>query len=238
MAQRLGPASEALALNWLGAAFMELGRVAEAERVLSSSLTRLEQLRAQGSYDAEAHVKVLTSLAAIDLHLERNRNAEHHLLQALTIWRGVARSQTNEEFAAFLNNLGVLRYRQRRLHDAEQHLREALGIWRESVLPGDPRPPVGMAHLAGILSLLGKNDEADRLSAQALDSFASVVHPNPLIASKLLSIRAQVLRRSKRGREAKALETKARDLLRQNENADVVDLSVLGARRLAPSPVR
>src|SRR5262245_48129872 len=66
MAQRLGPAREAMVSAWLGSALIELGRVSEAERVLRRSLTLLEQLQDQGIYDAEAHAKLLTSLAAID----------------------------------------------------------------------------------------------------------------------------------------------------------------------------
>jgi hypothetical protein len=51
------------------------------------------------------------------------------------------------------------------------------------------------------------------------------------MGSELLWVRAFVLRRAKRGREAKRFEALARELQRQTEAYHVIDVSRMGARR-------
>jgi hypothetical protein len=78
-----------------------------------------------------------------------------------------------------------------------------------------------------VLSQLGRHDEADRLSGEALADFDSKLEQELLVTAELLSVRASILRKAKRGREAQALEALSRDFLRKTELQHGIDVSRL-----------
>jgi tetratricopeptide (TPR) repeat protein len=232
LGQRIDSNREAIALALLASASMDMGRVREAEQALVRCVALHEGLRGQSDYDYRAHATVLTALATIDVQLGRANQAERRFAEALPIWESVTGRLNDPEFAAYLNNLAVLRYQQRQYQKAEESLQQALVIWRQTTTENDPKLVQGMAHLARVRSVLGKDDEADALSAEALRSFAGDQGRNPLIAFQVLCIRSRVLRKAKRVREAKALEAQAQNLVRQTNDRNIVDLATLMRERL------
>ncbi|MBL8296147.1 MAG: tetratricopeptide repeat protein [Bryobacterales bacterium] len=147
-----------------------------------------------------------------------------------SIWRSIPGSGKNGDFAANLNNIGLLYFRQGRYSDAARRLREAVALFQDSVPADDPRLAKARYNLAGVVSRLGLHEEADRLSSRALADFSGKLDQEPQLAAELLSIRGSVLRKAKRGREAKVVEALARDFLRKAGAHHRVDVSAFGLR--------
>lgn len=227
MSKRLDPASEADALACLGTSLMELGRLADAERVLVRCLALREKLWGPRNVEDLTHAKVLTSLGGVDLQLGRYEQADRRLNLARRIWETRQPSSRDPNYATCLNNIAVLRCQQSRFQDAARLMREAVGRWEESLPPGNRKIVLGMANLAGILSRLGAHTDADDLSSRALAAFEDRLELEPTLAVRLLRIRCDILRKGGRGREAKAFDNRARFLEMQSGTGHVVDISVL-----------
>jgi tetratricopeptide (TPR) repeat protein len=177
------------------------------------------------------HARILTGLAGVYLELHQYQQAEKRLDEALTIWRRIPESQQDPEFAVYFNNLGMLRYSQGQYSEAARCLREAVTTAEQAVPRDERRLAQSTAFLAGALSRLNLHTEADALSTRALAAFDGRLEQEPIMGSELLWVRAFVLRRAKRGREAKRFEALARELQRQTEAYHVIDVSRMGARR-------
>jgi hypothetical protein len=100
-----------------------------------------------------------------------------------------------------------------------------LALLQDTIPSGDRRLVQAKSSLAAVLSRLGRHDEADRLSREALAAFDSKLEQEPFLTVELLSIRASVLRKAKRGREAQAVEALRREFLRKTELPHRVDVS-------------
>jgi tetratricopeptide (TPR) repeat protein len=223
----LGPLAQSMALEWLASSYLELRRLTEARRVLLRCLELRAPLASRQVPDLH-HTRLLTSLGGIELSLKRYREAEEHLGQALHIWKHAPGGRNGPDLAILLNNLAMLNYAQRRYAAAAERLRQVVALCEESAPAGDRRLAQARSNLAGVLSLLGNHDEADRLSRKALSGFSGSLEQEPLTAAELLSIRASVLRKSGRRREAKAVEAQAREFLRRTGLHQRVDVSLLG----------
>ena len=229
-AEGMGPLSEAIALEWVGSAYLKLGRLAESERALVRCVELRDKVWGTANGRNPNHARILTSLGGVELVLGRYKQAEERFDMALGIWRGVPRRDKDEDFAANLNNIGLLYFTQGRYSDAARRLREAVTLFQDSVPADDQRLAKAKCNLAGVLSRLGLHEEADRLSSQALTGFSGKMDQEPLIAADLLTIRGSVLRKAKRGREAKAVEARARDFLRKAGAHHRVDVSAFAPR--------
>ena len=106
-------------------------------------------------------------------------------------------------------------------------MREALGLFQRFAAEDDNRLAQARAHLAAALSWLNHHDEADALSARALTDFRHKLEKHPFVGSELLAVRLLVLRRAKRGREAKVLEGFAREFQSRTGARHVVDITDL-----------
>jgi tetratricopeptide (TPR) repeat protein len=230
MAEGMGPPSESLALSWVGSAYFKLRRLAESERALVRCVELRNRLWGTGNELDPNHARILTSLGAVELLLGRSRQAEERFDKALGIWRSVPGGDKDGDFAANLNNIAMLYFTQRRYSDAAGRFGEVVAMFQDSVSSDDNRLAQARSNLADTLSRLGQHDEADRLSSQALADFSGKMDQEPLIAADLLTIRGSVLRKAKRGREAKAVEARARDFLRKAGAHHRVDVSAFTPR--------
>jgi len=230
MAEGMDPFSESFALSCVGSAYFKLRRLAESERALVRSLELRNSLFGVGNERDPNHARILTSLGVVELVSGRYSQAEGRFDLALGIWRSVPGADKDGDFAVNLNNIGLLYFTQGRYSDAARHLREAVALMQDSFPADDPRLANAKCNLAGVLSRLGLHDEADRLSSQALAGFSSKMDQEPLVAAELLTIRGSVLRKAKRGREAKAAEARARDYLRKAGAHHRVDISAFAPR--------
>jgi len=229
-AEGMGPLSESIALEWVGSAYFELRRLAESERALVRCLELRDRFWGAGDGRNHNHARILTSLGGVELVLGRYKQAEGRFDMAISIWRSIPGSAKNGDFAANLNNIGMLYFTQRRYSAAAGRLREAVTLMQDSVPADDPRLAKARYNLAGVLSRLGLHEEADMFSSQALTDFSSKLDQEPLIAAELLTIRGSVLRKAKRGREAKAVEARAWDFLRKAGAHHRVDVSAFAPR--------
>jgi tetratricopeptide (TPR) repeat protein len=229
VARELDPAHQALALAWLGSASVEAGRFAEGEQYLLQCLALREQLWGPANQRDSNHAKLLSSLGAIDHRFGRYEDSERRLSEALTIWRSI--NETSDvDYGICLNNLAMLRYSQRRFMEAADHLREAIKAWQHTMPPSDRRLAQGVANLAGVLSRLNLHEEADACSSRALAMYEDGRNRDSAIIVRLMMIRAGVLRNAKRGREAKRLEQRARELTGEMGIEHVVDISAFGSQ--------
>ena len=230
-AEGMGPLSESIALEWVGSAYFELGRLAESERALVRCLELRNRFLGAGNERDHNHARILTSLGGVELVLGRYKQAEGRFDMAISIWRSIPGSARTGAFAANLNNIGMLYFAQGRYSDAARRLREAVALMQNSVPADDPRLAKARYNLAGVLSRLGLHAEADMFSSQALTGFSGKLDQEPLVAAELLTIRGSVLRKAKRGREAKAVEARARDFLRKAGAHHRVDVSAFAPRK-------
>lgn len=215
------------AWEWLGAAYVELRRLAEAQRALVRCLELRNQLWGSRNERDPHHAGILISLGSVELSLHRFRQAEDRFDEAFRIWQRVPGGQQNVEFGAYLNNVAMLNCARGRYSDAARHLREVVALWQDLLRSDDRRLVQAKSNLAGVLSRLGLHDEADRLSSEALADFSGKLEREPVAAVELLSIRSSILRAAKRGRETQHLEALARDLLRKTALQHRVDVSQL-----------
>jgi tetratricopeptide (TPR) repeat protein len=223
----LGPSREYVALEWLASTYLELRLWSDAQQALIRCLELRDNLWGSRNDGDPNHARILTSLGGLELALHRFTEAELHLNQALKIWRSVP-ELPKEEFAIYLNNAAMLNCAQNRYSDAAQRLREVIALLQDIVPHADRRLARARSNLGGVLSRLGHHDEADKFSSEALTGFAGKLDQEPMIAAELLSVRANVLRKAKRRREAKAVEALARDYLRKTELPHRIDMSLLG----------
>jgi len=230
MAEGMGPFSESLALSWVGSAHFKLRRLAESERALVRCVELRNRLWGTGNERDPNDARILTALGVVEFVLGRYSQAEGHFDMALGIWRSVPGGDKDGDFAANLNNIAMLYFTQRRYSDAAGRFGEVVAMFQDSVSSDDNRLAQARSNLADTLSRLGQHDEADRLSSQALADFSGKMDQEPLIAAALLTIRCSVLRKAKRGREAKAVEALARDYLRKAGAHHRVDVSAFAPR--------
>lgn len=227
-AEKMGPHSQSIALVWLASAYSEVGRLAQARRALLDSLELRERTWGTRNQSDPRHAGILTSLGGLELSLRRYAQAEDWLLRAMAIWERVPGRENDADFVTCLNNLAILDHIRHRDAQAERRLRQVVASWQTSLPLNDRRLIRAKSNLAGVLSRQGRHDEADQLSLEALAAFSQDLAQEPLIAVELLSVRRSVLRKGKRKREAKVVETQLREFLRRTDLPHRVDVSLLG----------
>lgn len=215
-------------MEWVGNAYFELRRLAESERAFVRCLELRDKAWGAGNGRNHKYARILTSLGGVELLRGRYRQAEERFDMAISIWRSIPQGEKDGNFAANLNNIGMLCFKQGRYADAARRFREVVTLFQDSSPADDKRLASARGNLAAALSHLGLHDEADRLSSQALADFSGKLDQEPQLAAELLSIRAVVLRKAKRGREAKDVETRAQEFLRKAGAHHRVDVSAFG----------
>jgi DNA-binding SARP family transcriptional activator/Tfp pilus assembly protein PilF len=158
-AQRSGwLAAENTAINNLGTVYAELGRLADAARLLRQTLEGARRLGSQGSIAAS-----LTNLGLTLNYLGRLDEALGHGLEALPLYRQ-AGSRNGE--AITLGNLGALSHQLGRLDDGLAYLQQALAIHRDIGDP--PAEAIALVEVADLHRSAGRYAEALRVGRSAL----------------------------------------------------------------------
>ena len=230
-AEALGPEQKSISLAWIGLTYAEQGRSVDAERALLTCVNLRELLWGQANQSNLDHARILTALGGVYIDLSQYDKAQQRLDEAGRIWRSSPEGSQDPEVATYLNNAGMLRYGRRQYAEAEPYMREAVALLQKSAADDDHRLAQVRAHLAAILSRLKLNDEADVLSAQAIDSFKHKLEQQPVVGSELLAVRLLVLRRARRRHEAKLVEALAREFQSRTRGRHVVDISALARSR-------
>jgi tetratricopeptide (TPR) repeat protein len=230
-AEALGPEQKSIGLAWVGLAYAEQGRSAEAERALTNCLNLRELLWSDSNQSNPDHAMILTALGGLYVDLRQYDKAEKRLDEAGRIWRSRPGGSQDSDVAVYANNSGMLWYGRGQYSKAEPYLREAVVLLERFAADDDNRLAQARAHLAAALSRLNLHVEADALSAQALTKFKHKLEKQPFIGSELLAVRLLVLRRAKRRHEAKVLEEFARVFQSRIGTRHVVDISALARSR-------
>jgi tetratricopeptide (TPR) repeat protein len=226
----MGPLSHSVALVWLASAHYEVGRLTEARRALLDSIELRERTWGIRNQSDPHHARILTSLGGLELAVRRYAQAEDWLLRAMAIWERAPDRENDADFVMCLNNLAILDYVRNRDTQAARRLRQVVASWQVSLPPNDRRLVRAQSNLAGVLSRLGRHEEADQFSSEALAAFSQDLAREPIVAVELLSIRRSILRRGKRKREAKVVEAQLREFLQRTDLPHRIDISLLGAR--------
>ena len=128
-----------------------------------------------------------------------------------------------EERAAVLTNLGHLCYLQRRFDEAEALHRRAL----DAVVPSDPAVEAAVLHnLANLYSAQDRFPAAEPLYRRSLELRKATLGPDHPVVATILADYAQALRRNKRARDARRLESQARRV-RNNLLGHTIDVRTL-----------
>jgi tetratricopeptide (TPR) repeat protein len=209
--------------------YLENGLHGRAEQVLGRWLRDPIQ-----TIDPALSVRLLHNFAALQHAQRRYSEAETLYAQALKAAETVFGPQS-QEVALLLNNLGMLLADSGKSQEAGAHLERALAIW-ESALPSNhPDVARALTNLAAFYCSTGKYSTAEPLFHRALSSAENGLGPeNPLLA-KILAEYAVLLRKTKRKKEAKLFETRARTIRKEHTLEDLarhtIDLSDLLASK-------
>jgi tetratricopeptide (TPR) repeat protein len=174
------PGTVALLQNELGNSLRELGRLEEAEVVLTKAW------RTRARVLGPDHHDTLISMSQLALvYAERGRydEAEPLLKQALEANRSKFDPDHRETLTG-MDNLATL-YRVRgRYDEAEALCRQALEGYRRTLGPDHRDTLACMGNLAALCQLRGRYDEAEALFRQALEGYRRTLgsdHPNTLL---------------------------------------------------------
>ena len=177
-----------------------------------SSPTRCLVLRRQLGYTADRETATtLNALAVAHLNEGSTQESDDLVRQALVIFdKQVGRD--DPDYGITLHNLGTIRARQNRLAEAAVRFEQSLAIFEHTGSEKPLRILSTLAHLADVTSRLGRHEQADSVSARALQMAERHFADSPGLLSRVLFIRAKVLKNSGRKREHKAFERRGKEL--------------------------
>ncbi|MBN1568011.1 MAG: serine/threonine protein kinase [Acidobacteria bacterium] len=167
--QRLGQESAATAdaLTLLGEIRMKQGDLAAAEKLTQEGLEINRRLRGPESIQVAEDIN---NIATVHINKGEWRKAEEGFRESLAIYRKALGNKANEseDFAAVLNNLGMLLKFQRRISEALPLYLESTSITRKIFGPNHPYLSSSLNNL-GMLYMEVKNyPEAEKLLQEAL----------------------------------------------------------------------
>ncbi|MCC6589744.1 MAG: tetratricopeptide repeat protein [Bryobacterales bacterium] len=218
-------AERMVVLAWLGTVNSDLERWTEAERALLNCLAIRDELWSATNGSDPLHARVLSSLGSVEIKLGKQSQANRHLKAASEIWARVGDSDS--QLAAHWNNVAFIALTQKRYTEAAAGFRKAVALFEGDTQPDDRDLARARLNLARALSHLSLHAEADTYSRKALEGFQAGMDREPALAAELISVRCEVLRRAKRGHEAKELSELLNHYLAQTESRHRVDVSTL-----------
>ncbi len=192
-------------LHNLGEIHRFYGQYTTAERHLQQALTLKESLFGP---DHPQVARTLNTLARVHQETGDLVAAAAGYRRALAIWDRYPQGYA-EERAAVLTNLGRLCHLQQRYDEAEALHRRAL----DAVVPPDPAVEAAILHnLANLYNAQGRFPAAEPLYRRSLELRESTLGPHHPVVATLLADYAQALRRNKRARDARRLESRLQRL--------------------------
>ena len=176
-------AAYAKTLFGLGAEQFERGRSAEAERTLRAALERQQRVLPGANADTARTLQLLARTVE-----DRNSDEAIALLQkAVGMHRALWGAQPYPDFAASLNDLGLMLYYDKGDYDhAEQLLRESMAMKRR--LLGDKHPEIAtsLSNLADVLHNKGDLVGAEKQYQQSLAMYRELLgNEHPSVARTL-----------------------------------------------------
>jgi tetratricopeptide (TPR) repeat protein len=176
-------AAYAKTLFGLGAEQFERGRSAEAERTLRAALERQQRVLPGANADTARTLQLLARTVE-----DRNSDEAIALLRkAVAMHRALWGAQPYPDFAASLNDLGLMLYYDKGDYDhAEQLLRESMAMKRR--LLGDKHPEIAtsLSNLADVLHNKGDLAEAEKDYQESLAMYRELLgNEHPSVARTL-----------------------------------------------------
>jgi tetratricopeptide (TPR) repeat protein len=202
-------------LQLLAVARLELGKTARGRE----AVRRMQSIRIDGPMDSA----LVHGIAGTMLQIEgRKPEAEKEYLAAIRAWGEAGRSDSADA-ASILCSLSSLYIEARRLDEARRTLDNVSDIYSRAkdVVPMDH---IKFLDLRGVLhSRLGEWELAGNDLRDALSMADREPPIDPLILRSILNNYSQVLRKTHHGREARAIESRAAALGKDNGNLPIVD---------------
>jgi tetratricopeptide (TPR) repeat protein len=218
------------AMNNLAGVHIESGQLGKADRVLK----RLGAILDTCGRDFPEELAIYRNYRACILV-----RREHHSEAELLLGQALADAEKqlgpfNSKVGNLLNSRGTLMCRTKRWSEAAADFERAALLVERAYGASHPLVARGLTNLAVACRQLGDTARAEGLLRRALAIFEDKLGPeHPDIAMALL-VQAAVLRDSHRGKDAKALQQRARSILarRAKEHGlnDTVDISTLAMR--------
>jgi len=214
----------AAVLHNLGEIHRLYGQYTAAERRLQQALALKESLFGP---DHPQLARTLNTLARVHQEAGDFAAAAAGYRRAMAIWERYPRGYA-EERAAALTNLGRLCHLEQRYKEAEALHRRAL----DAIVPPDPAVEAAILHnLANLYTAQGRFHAAEPLYRRSLDLREATLGPHHPVVATLLADYAQALRRNKRARDARRLESRLQRLnagqLRDNLLGHTIDARTL-----------
>jgi serine/threonine protein kinase/TolA-binding protein len=151
-------------LTELSSSLRGAGKFEEADRALREAM---EISRVTGSEESITHARLLVDLGRLEIHRGNLVQAEKYLTAGLDLTRKLE-GPRDPEVAAILNDISGARTWQDDLDGAERAVREAVSIYRESMPELHPDRVAADYHLADVLALRGRTNDAATLYERAL----------------------------------------------------------------------
>jgi len=213
------------ALQILAATRIEQGKIARAREAYQ----RMHGVRIEGPEDAALVHGIAGTLFQIG---GKRREAEDEYLAAIRSWEAAGRGEIADA-ASVLTALATLYVQERRLTDASQTLARVLLILQRSkdTVPADH---VKLLSVRADLHFLQHHfQEAEQDAREAI----AIADREPQLSASyrgiLLTEYARILRKNRRSREARSIETRAAALRRESATTSVIDVSELAATKTA-----
>jgi len=213
------------ALQILAATRIEQGKIARAREAYQ----RMHGVRIEGPEDAALVHGIAGTLFQIG---GKRREAEDEYLAAIRSWEAAGRGEMADA-ASVLTALATLYVQERRLTDAGQTLDRVLVILQRSkdTVPADH---VKLLSVRADLHFLQHHfQEAEQDAREAV----ALADREPQLSASyraiLLTDYARILRKNRRNREARSMETRAATFRRESATRSVIDLTELPATKTA-----
>ena len=214
-----GPADpdvEATVRTAIGATYLGLGRLDEAEAHLQSALETRVALHGE---DHASVAEILHYLGWLALNRHQLEDAEALHRRALAIAR--RRFEPHDRrLADVLQDLGIVLHEAGDLGGAESMLREALEVSRRAPRPVDIEAALVESRLGDVIALQGRYDEAEDLQRRALSTYRAAGQPVHVRAPEVMASLAWVLQQKEELDEAEVLLHEAIGLRRDSYGGD------------------
>jgi tetratricopeptide (TPR) repeat protein len=216
----------ALVLGNLGSWYVETGQRAAGEKLLRESLA----IYSAADPPDELHIAVAqNSLAEVLCEKRKYKESVPLLTRALAVLEKNPR--VGSETALAKNNLGVVRFLEGNYEEARRLFLEAVAMIEQRLGPEHPLLARILNNLASVENRTGHREEAGRSIRRALDIAEKWLGPDHPSYAALLANYAAFLRQGGDKSQAKALEARSTQIMRdsslRNGLGAVIDVSSL-----------
>jgi tetratricopeptide (TPR) repeat protein len=221
-AGQINQPDRALLLINLALLYQEHGQAGKSEAALSEEIAMGADALPP---DDVRWMPARAALAELLLIHGRSQEAERLLQESLRVFEKHP-EHWQQQIGIVLGDLGVVRQSQGRNDESEHLFLEAVGVLEAEMGPRHPlvlRPLINLAQLYAVTSRRDNANATFRRAIAIAEQSLGAEHPT---YGHALQIYAAFLRSTGRKREAKALEARSKNVLRDNARRDGVGLTV------------